>query len=144
MATSTQVRPAYEMRPKPGPRNTVEKWLRRLTPKVIMTLLGIALMIIFLMPIGYMLDTAFKQDTQATSQNAPLWPANPVTYAYQGPDLPDYNVVHGQALPLYNVPTSDGMKQYALVKGYREDSIFLDPAHPEKGTFDWTGRYRTL
>src|SRR5258706_16434611 len=36
------------------------------------------------------------------------------------------------------------MKQYALVKGYREDSIFIDPAHPENGTFDWTGRYRTL
>jgi len=42
------------------------------------------------------------------------------------------------------VPTSDGIKQYALVKGYREDSIFIDPAHPENGTIDWTGRYRTL
>ena len=134
METPGQVRPASEMIRNSRFVNILENGLRRLTPKVLMTLLGIALMLIFLMPLGYMLDTAFKQDTQASSQNAPLWPANPVTFTYQGPDLSQYNVVSGQALPLYNVPTSNGMKQYALVKGYREDSIFIDPAHPENGT----------
>src|SRR5260221_12804923 len=144
METSAQVRPAYEMTRNSRLKNIFDNWLRRLTPKVLITLLGIALMLIFLMPLGYMLDTAFKQDTQASSQNAPLWPANAVTYTYQGPDLSEYNVVSGQALPLYNVPTSNGTKQYALVKGYREDRIFIDPANPENGPFDWTGRYRTL
>src|SRR5260221_8015804 len=144
METSAQVRPAYEMTRNSRLKNFFENWLRRFTPKVLITLLGIALMLIFLMPLGYMLDTAFKQDVQASSQNAPLWPANAVTFSYQGPDLSQYDLVNGQALPLYKVPTSDGIKQYALVKGFREDSIFIDPAHPENGPFDWAGRYRTL
>jgi multiple sugar transport system permease protein len=36
------------------------------------------------------------------------------------------------------------MKQLALVKGFREDANFVDPANPGAGVFDWTGRYRTL
>lgn len=100
---------------------------------LLVTLLGLVVMLVFLMPLGYMLATAFKPESQLSAQNAPLWPAKPVTYNYQG-----------QELPLYNVPLSDGMKQLALVKGFREDANFIDPAHLEKGVFDWTGRYRTL
>ncbi len=111
----------------------IENKLRRIVPTIVVTLLGIALIIIFLMPIGYMFAIAFKDDSQTSAQNAPLWPAKPVTYHYQGKDL-----------PLYNVPTDSGMKQYALVEGFREDSNFIDPAQPEKGVFDWKGRYRAL
>lgn len=106
---------------------------RDIMPTILVTLAGIALMLLFLLPLGYMLATAFKPETQLSAQNAPLWPAKSITYNYKGQDL-----------PLYNVPTSDGMKQWALVKGFREDAMFFDPAHPEKGEFDWVGRYRTL
>ncbi len=141
MASSAQVRTEYTFN---RTSFSVEKRLRDVRSKVLVTLLGFVLMIVFLMPLGYMLITAFKQDSQSTAQHAPLWPGNPVTYTYQGPDVPQYSLVSGQTLPLYNVPTSDGMKQLALVKGYREDSEFIDPAHPENGVFDWIGRYRTL
>jgi len=100
---------------------------------VAVTGLGLAVMLVFLMPLGYMVATAFKQDSQLSAQHAPLYPATAATYNYQGKDL-----------PLYNVPTAEGMKQLALVKGFREDSDFVDPAHPEQGVFNWTGRYRTL
>jgi multiple sugar transport system permease protein len=109
------------------------KRLRRYGSTLLITLLGFAVMIIFLMPLGYMVATAFKDDSQTAAQHAPLWPAKAATYNYQGKDL-----------DLYNVPTPDGVKQWALVKGFREDSNFIDPAHPEKGVFDWVGRYRTL
>jgi multiple sugar transport system permease protein len=110
-----------------------ERKIQKIVPTVLITLLGLVLMIVFLMPLGYMITTAFKLDTQAASQNAPLWPAKAITYNYQGKDL-----------PLYNVPTNEGIKQVALVKGYREDSDFIDPAHPENGVVNWKGRYRTL
>ncbi len=100
---------------------------------VLMTLFGLVLMIIFLMPLGYMLTTAFKSDSQASAQNAPVWPAKAVTFHYQDKDL-----------PLYNVPTDAGTKQLALVGGHREDSDFVDPAHLENGVINWKGRYRTL
>jgi len=104
-----------------------------MSTSLVVTLLGLVVMLIFLMPIGYMLATAFKEDSQLSAQHAPLLPAKAVTYNYQGKDL-----------PLYNVPLSDGTKQLALVKGFREDSDFVDPQHPEKGVLNWKGRYRTL
>src|SRR3954470_12401388 len=107
--------------------------LRRYSSNTLVTALGLAVMLLFLMPLGYMLATAFKEDSQLSAQHAPLYPAQPSTYTYQG-----------KALPLYNVPTADGTKQWALVHGYREDSDFIDPAHPENGVFNWTGRYPPL
>jgi len=106
---------------------------RRGSTTALVTLLGLVIMAVFLMPIGYMMTTAFKQDTQLAAQHAPLMPAAAATFTYQG-----------KALPLYNVPSADGVKQWALVHGYREDSDFIDPAHADKGVFNWKGRYRTL
>lgn len=129
MATLTQAETlspvASARRPKWGPR--------RLSAQVLVTSLGLLVMLIFLMPLGYMLMTAFKDDAQLSAQHAPLWPAKASTYTYEGKEL-----------PLYEVPTSEGTKQWALVKGFREDSDFVDPAHPELGVFNWKGRYRTL
>lgn len=108
--------------------------LRKAMPTVLVTLFGFILMIVFLMPLGYMVTTAFKSDSQAAAQNAPLWPAKAATFNYQGKDL-----------PLYNVPTeSGGMQQLALVKGYREDADWVDPQNPDKGVFNQKGRYRTF
>ncbi|HET6262257.1 MAG TPA: carbohydrate ABC transporter permease [Chloroflexia bacterium] len=129
MATLTQAKSAAKVRPEAqmGFR------ARQLSVTLLVTLLGLVVMVVFLMPLGYMMATAFKKDSQLTELRAPLWPAEKSTYNYQGKDL-----------PLYNVPTADGMKQWALVKGYREDSDFVDPAHPENGVFNWVGRYRVL
>src|SRR5205085_2063169 len=45
---------------------------------------------------------------------------------------------------VYNVPTADGVHQWALVDPRREDATFVDPAHPENGAIEWQGRWRTL
>jgi multiple sugar transport system permease protein len=111
----------------------LQRALKAAVPSVLVTALGVGLMVLFLLPLGYMLATAFKPADQFTAQNAPLWPAEVVTYDYQG-----------EALPLYNVPTEEGTQQWALVQGYREDADFVDPAHPELGIFNWIGRYRQL
>lgn len=106
---------------------------RDIVPTILVTLLGTVLMLVFLLPLGYMIATAFKPEAQLSAQNAPLLPAKSTTYNYQGQDL-----------PLYNVPTSEGVKQWALVKGFREDADFVDPANLGKGVINWKGRYRTL
>src|SRR5260221_3866688 len=109
-----------------------------------MSLLGIVLLFLFLMPLGYMITTAFKPDAQGTDAYAPLWPAQTVTYTYTGPELTDLKVVTGQLLTLYDVPTSDGIKRLAMLQKYRTDSIFMDPAHPDNPPYDWQGRWQTL
>jgi multiple sugar transport system permease protein len=105
---------------------------RRISAPVFVTGLGLAVMILFLLPLAYMLATAFKLDSQLSAQNAPLFPAKASTYNYQGTDY-----------PLYDVPTDQGVKRLALVKPFREDSDMLDPAHPEQGVFNVKGRWRT-
>ncbi|MBK8419656.1 carbohydrate ABC transporter permease [Candidatus Villigracilis saccharophilus] len=95
--------------------------------------LGLLALLIFLLPLGYVLATAFKLDSQMTTVGAPLWPAAPSTYNYEGEDY-----------PLYNVPTEDGStRRLALVRPFRENSDMVDPAHPEEGVFNVKGRWRT-
>ncbi len=95
--------------------------------------LGLLALLIFLLPLGYVLATAFKLDSQMTTVGAPLWPAAPSTYNYEGEDY-----------PLYNVPTEDGgTRRLALVNPFRENSDMVDPAKPEEGVFNIKGRWRT-
>jgi len=115
-----------------GPSFRPQRFLRELTSTASVTLLGLAALLLFLMPLGYMLATAFKQDSQLVAQNAPLWPAKAAKYNYQGEDY-----------TLYDVPTDQGVKRLALVNPYREDSDMVDPEHPEKGIFNILGRWRT-
>lgn len=94
--------------------------------------IGLALLVVFMLPIAYMLATAFKHDSQLTEQNAPLYPAKAATFSYEGKEY-----------PLYDVPTDQGIKRLALVKPFREDSDMMDPNHPEQGVFNVKGRWRT-
>jgi len=120
--TTRPARPSFRLR----------RFLRQLASTAGVTSLGLAALLLFLMPLGYMVATAFKQESQLVAQNAPLWPAKAATYNYQGQDY-----------PLYDVPTDQGVKRLALVNPYREDSDMIDPEHPEKGIFTVTGRWRT-
>ncbi len=98
------------------------------------TLLGITVASAFLMPLLFMTATAFKEKAQLTTPGAPLWPAAPESFAWQGTDY-----------PVYDVPLPDGsVRPLALVEPHREDSLFIDPANPAAGTFLWEGRWRTL
>jgi multiple sugar transport system permease protein len=95
--------------------------------------LGLLALLIFLLPLGYVLATAFKLDSQMTTVGAPIWPAAPSTYNYEGEDY-----------PLYNVPNEDGStRRLALVRPFRENSDMVDPAKPEEGVFNVKGRWRT-
>ena len=128
MAELTLSQPTPERRPS----FLSTRRFRNLTSTLLVTSLGLLVMLIFLMPLGYMLATAFKPDSQLSMQNAPLWPAQAATYNFQGTDY-----------PLYDVPTEQGLKRLALVKPFREDSDMVDPAHPEQGAFNVKGRWRT-
>jgi multiple sugar transport system permease protein len=85
------------------------------------------------MPLGYMAATSLKDAAQMSEAGAPLYPAKPATFSWQGQDY-----------PVYNVPTAEGMRRWALVDPRREDATFIDPAHPETGPIEWQGRWRTL
>lgn len=106
--------------------------VREVLSKLGVTGLGLLMLAVFLLPLGYVLATSLKLDSQLTTPGAPLWPATVSTYNYQGTDY-----------PLYDVPTENGTRRLALVEPHREDSDVVDPAHPEQGVFNIQGRWRT-
>jgi multiple sugar transport system permease protein len=120
--------------PRSSSRSTLQGEMRRFTAKAGITLLAISVVSIFLMPLGYMVATAFKERTQLTTPGAPLYPAAPETFTWEGEEY-----------PVYDVPAEDGSVQaWALVEPGRESSVFVDPADPGAGLIEWEGRWRTL
>jgi multiple sugar transport system permease protein len=85
----------------------------------------------YLMPFLYMTLTAIKTPDQISTRD--ILPLSPTTFTYDG-----------QELPLFSVPTADGViHEWALLDGRRNDSVFIDPAHPEQ-EIAWEGRWRGL
>jgi multiple sugar transport system permease protein len=98
-----------------------------------LTLFALIILSIFLLPLGYMSVTAFKNIEQVVDPNSMFLPSAPVTYNY-----------NGEEYPLVNVPLESGVKRLALVEKGREESGFIDPAAPDKPMIRWQGRWRLL
>jgi len=108
--------------------------LRLWTAAAAVTLFAFLALSAYLMPLAYMAATSLKDASQMSANGAPLYPARPALFNWQGQDY-----------PVYHVPAADGsMHDWALVDPRREDSTFIDPVHPEAGTIEWQGRWRTL
>ncbi len=104
---------------------------RRILTTGVITLSTLLILAVWLMPLGYAAVTSLKTKAQATQP--PILPTEIATYEYEGRE---YEV--------YNVPTDDGNKEWALVKKGRESSSFVDPGNPEAGLIEWEGRWRIL
>jgi multiple sugar transport system permease protein len=88
---------------------------------------------VYLLPLLYMVTTAFQQPSQAGTPGAPIYPAEPLTAMYQG-----------QEYPLYSVPIDGTTRQLILVEKGRESSVFIDPNDQTQTPITWQGRWRTL
>lgn len=91
------------------------------------------LLIFYLAPVLFMIVTALMPDSQMGDKQAPLYPAQIVSYTYEG-----------QTYQLYQVPMEDGTRPMALIKPGRASSLLVDPQHPENGLIEWQGDWRTL
>lgn len=103
------------------------------TKSFITTFITVVLLAAFLSPMLRVAMTAVKTDEQVTALGAPLWPAKPHIFSYQGKD---YDV--------YKVPTEAGVKEWALFKKGRQESQFIDPANSDPEPITWQGSWRTL
>lgn len=100
----------------------------------LVTLITVGVLGIFLSPFLYMVFTSLKSPEQMTQQGTPIYPAKPATFDYQG-----------QTLDVYKVPLSNGsMKELAMLKPGRTQSIFVDPQNPSAEPILWQGAWRSL
>src|SRR5688572_23560665 len=103
------------------------------TKSFAMTFLVVALMAGFLSPLVHSLSVSLKTPQQISQADAPVWPADPRTFEYQG-----------TAYDVYSVPIDGEVRELALVTPRRTRSEFIDPAAPEAGLIEWQGSWRTL
>ncbi len=107
--------------------------MRGFTGRAGLFLVAVAILSAFLMPLAYMTLTALKDQSQAADPAAPLYPASPRLFDYDG-----------QALPIYSVPVDGVVRELAILEKGRESSVMIDPADIAAGPFTWEGRWRTL
>ena len=99
----------------------------------LLTLIAVVVLAAFLSPMLRAVSYALKSTDQITQDGSPLYPADPVTFSYQGKDL-----------PILLVPIDGTIKQLALFEPARKSSTFIDPANPAAGPIKWVGSWRTL
>jgi multiple sugar transport system permease protein len=107
---------------------------RDILNKVLTTGIGLFILLIFLVPLGYMATTGIKSTDQINDPDAsPFWPSSPKTIEYEGEEL-----------QVFEVPVADGVKELAMVKKTRTVSWFIDPDNPGAGQIEWEGNWRQL
>jgi multiple sugar transport system permease protein len=111
---------------------TLRTW--EFTGTALLTLFIWIFLLVFLSPLSYMVVTSLRSADEFRDRSAPMYPAERLTYVYQG-----------TTYQLYKVPTPDGViHDWALVKPSRTSSQFIDPANPEQGLITWQGSWRSL
>ena len=116
-----------------GERGPIAKSYRRYLGRASITMFALIVVSAYLLPLLYMVTTAFQQPGQASTPGSPVYPATPLTGTYQG-----------VSYPIYAVPVNGTTRDLMLVEKGRESSIFVDPADSSAALIQWQGRWRTL
>lgn len=106
---------------------------RKVVIRAAVTSLALVILFLYLMPLGYSVVTSLKSKEQVADVNAPILPAEAESFAFEGEEY-----------DIFQVPTDDGVQEWALVNRGRNASEFIDPTNPEAGLIEWEGRWRTL
>jgi multiple sugar transport system permease protein len=114
-------------------RSPIARSYRRFLGRASLFMFAMVLVSAFLLPLAYMVTTAFQQPGQSSTPGAPVYPAAPQTGIYQG-----------QTYSIYEVPIAGTTRKLMLVEKGREESTFVDPADPTATPIVWQGRWRTL
>jgi multiple sugar transport system permease protein len=114
-------------RPRLSPRR------RQRGQSFLITLIAVGALAAFLAPLARSVAISFKNRDQITQLGAPLYPADPVTFDYQG-----------RTYDVYEVPIDGTTRLLALVNPGRRSAEFVDPVHPDAGLITWEGSFRSL
>ena len=99
----------------------------------VLTFLAVVLVAAFLSPLVRALTISLKTADQLSTPGAPIYPADPLTFEFEG-----------ETYEVYQVPIDGAVRELALVTRGRSEAQFLDPQDPDAGLITWEGSYRNL
>ena len=106
------------------------------------TALTIAVLVIFLAPFAFMIFTSLKTQDQISIVGAPIWPAQPPVYEYNGKQVEVFQVPVSQCEGFD--PNSNAKGSFAIAKKGQKESVFVDPDNLDRGEFLCTVSWRAL
>lgn len=106
---------------------------QRILQHAAITMFALIILSVYLMPLGFGLVTSLKSKAQATDPQAPILPSANIQYEYEG-----------SLYDVMQVPTDDGVQEWALIQRGRRESSFIDIHNPEAGLIEWEGNWRGL
>ena len=106
------------------------------------TVLTIAILTMFLAPFAFMIFTSLKTQDQISIVGAPIWPAQPPTYEYNGKQVEIFMVPMGKCAGFD--PNDSSTRDLAIIKKGQKESLFIDPNNPGGEQFTCTVSWRAL
>jgi multiple sugar transport system permease protein len=106
------------------------------------TLLVIAILVMFLAPFAFMIFTSLKTQDQISIVGAPIWPARPPTVEYNGKKAEVFIVPLAKCQGFD--PNDTGTGDFALVKKGQKESVFVNPDDLGRGEFTCAVSWRSL
>ena len=106
------------------------------------TVVVLAVLVVFLSPFAFMIFTSLKTREQISVLGAPIWPAAQPKFEYNGEQVDVYIVPLSQCDGFD--PDSTDTANLAITKKGRQESTFIDPDDMERGEFVCKVSYRAL
>jgi multiple sugar transport system permease protein len=116
--------------------------LRKGVNVTFVTALTVAILVIFLAPFLFMIFTSLKTQGQISQIGAPIWPAKPPTYEYNGKAVEMFKVPMAKCAGAD--PNDTSIRNLAAVKKGRQSSTFVDPDNLAAGEFSCQVSWRAL
>ncbi|MCI0395667.1 MAG: carbohydrate ABC transporter permease [Chloroflexi bacterium] len=105
------------------------------------TIITLAILFLFLSPFAFMVFTSLKTQDQISIIGAPVWPARPGVYDYNGEQVEIFTVPMNTCTGSENDASEKGL---ALVKKGPRQSTFIDPGDLDRGEFVCAVSWRAL
>jgi multiple sugar transport system permease protein len=116
--------------------------VRKAVNTTFVTALTVAILVIFLAPFLFMIFTSLKTQGQISQIGAPIWPAKPPTYEYNGKAVEVFKVPMSKCAGAD--PNDPSFKDLAAVKKGRQATTFVDPNNLAAGEFSCQVSWRAL
>ena len=145
--SSVQTKDGISATSNTTPKKKAEMRLSRFQVKnglnaTFVTILTIAILTMFLAPFAFMILTSLKTQDQISIVGAPIWPAKPPVYEYNGKQVEVFTVPLSKCQGFD--PGTKATRGLALVKKGQKESVFLDPDDLGRGEITCTVSWRAL